>query len=316
MTLTSRLAKVRRALLREDIGRRVAAALALLGILLGAQRLGRAGLTTAVHALSWAAAFMFNAGWLVLLLAAAALALGRGLSSVHGRKRVRKLVSWEGCWLVRSLVAGGLLLVLVLIVVVLPPRLADGQGSLTASERLKAQNDVRTTLLQALAGIVLATGAYLTFRQLLVTREGQVTDRYTKAIGQLGDTQSPVRIGGVYALERIGNDSDRDRTTIIYVLGAFVRERSKLPRERQDDPPEDVKAALRVLGRLLPKSDPEVKLGLRDADLRNTDLSDIPKDRVKLDGAKLEGAKPPKESGGRAAIPREVALPRRGQAED
>ena len=55
----------------------------------------------------------------------------------------------------------------------------------------------------------------LTLRALEVTEQGQVTDRYTKAVGQLGKESSPVRVGGVYALERIGHDSSRDRTTII-----------------------------------------------------------------------------------------------------
>jgi hypothetical protein len=58
----------------------------------------------------------------------------------------------------------------------------------------------------------------------------------TRRLSQLGDNSAPVRIGGVYALERIGNDSTKDRRTIIYVLGAFIRERSRAPRERADDP--------------------------------------------------------------------------------
>ena len=38
-------------------------------------------------------------------------------------------------------------------------------------------------------------------------REGQVTDRYSKAIEQLGSDKVDVRIGGIYALERIACDS-------------------------------------------------------------------------------------------------------------
>src|SRR5258708_6137008 len=114
----------------------------------------------------------------------------------------------------------------------------------------------------------------LTLRALELTEQGQVTDRYTKAVGQLGDESSPVRVGGIYALERIGHDSPKDRTTIIYVLGAFIRERSRVP-ERDEQPPEDVMAGIRVVGRLLPLS--EVKLNLRGADLRNTDMSDLPR---------------------------------------
>jgi hypothetical protein len=173
------------------------------------------------------------------------------------------------------------------------PELLTRQPSegITAAERLKAANDVRGPLVAFLIAMGAAGTLLFTARTYELSREGHVTDRYTKAVGQLGDDNSPVRIGGVYALERIGKDSPQDRTTIIYVLGSFIRERSKVMRDRQDDPAEDVKAGLRVVGRLLAMSD--VNVDLRDADLRNTDLSRLPKNRTLLDGAKLEGATPP-----------------------
>src|SRR6516164_8690295 len=37
-----------------------------------------------------------------------------------------------------------------------------------------------------------------------------MTDRYTRAIEQLGSKELDVRIGGIYALERIARDSARD----------------------------------------------------------------------------------------------------------
>jgi hypothetical protein len=43
-----------------------------------------------------------------------------------------------------------------------------------------------------------------------LTEQGQVTDRYTKAIEQLGSKELDVRIGGIYALERIARDSAKD----------------------------------------------------------------------------------------------------------
>ena len=54
-----------------------------------------------------------------------------------------------------------------------------------------------------------------------------MTDRYTKAIEQLGSDKLDVRIGGIYALERIARDSARDHPTVIEVLAAFVREHSR-----------------------------------------------------------------------------------------
>lgn len=171
------------------------------------------------------------------------------------------------------------------------PALLTQQPSrdMTASERLKAVNDVRPPLVAFLISLGAAGTLWFTYRTYVLSREGHVTDRYSKAVGQLGDDSSPVRVGGVYALERIGNDSPQDRTTIIYVLGAFIRERSKILRERQDEPSEDVKAGLRVCSRLLVGS--SAILDLRGSDLRNADLSKFPEHRVMLDGANLEGAK-------------------------
>jgi hypothetical protein len=79
--------------------------------------------------------------------------------------------------------------------------------TLTAADRAKAINDVRATLLQGIGGAVLLLGAYFTFRQIQTGREqvevarqqaldtaeqareqlevaqqGQVTERFTRAI--------------------------------------------------------------------------------------------------------------------------------------
>ena len=55
----------------------------------------------------------------------------------------------------------------------------------------------------------------LTRRTFELTEQGQVTDRYTKAIEQLGSDKLDVRIGGIYALERVAGDSPRDHPTVI-----------------------------------------------------------------------------------------------------
>jgi hypothetical protein len=166
-------------------------------------------------------------------------------------------------------------------------------SGMTAAERLKATNDVRAPLVAFLVAIGAVGTLWFTGRTYELNREGHVTDRYSKAVGQLGDDASSVRIGGIYALERIGKDSPKDNTSIIYVLGAFLRDRSNEPRDpnRPDDPPEDIKAGLRVTARLLAISG--ATLDLRNAYLYNADLSDLPQKRTLLEGAYLEGAKLP-----------------------
>ncbi|MEU5878652.1 pentapeptide repeat-containing protein [Spirillospora sp. NPDC047279] len=88
---------------------------------------------------------------------------------------------------------------------------------------------------------------------LATAQEGQVTDRYTKAVEQLSSSRRDVRTAAVYALERIATDSDRDRIAIRDVLAAFVRENDPARTVRNDDlpkePDSDVQAALTVLAR-------------------------------------------------------------------
>ena len=52
-------------------------------------------------------------------------------------------------------------------------------------------------------------------------------DPYTKTVEQLGSDKLDVRIGGIYALERVARDSKRDHPTVMEVLAAYVREHSR-----------------------------------------------------------------------------------------
>ncbi|MCP2293610.1 Pentapeptide repeat-containing protein [Nocardia amikacinitolerans] len=84
------------------------------------------------------------------------------------------------------------------------------------------------TALITSAGVLLsvvftAFGLTYTARTLHATQEGQITDRYTKAVEQLASSALDVRLGAIYALERIAADSAKDRRTIKNVLAAFVR---------------------------------------------------------------------------------------------
>jgi hypothetical protein len=150
------------------------------------------------------------------------------------------------------------------------------------------QNNIRTTLLQGLAGIVVVAGAVATWRQVQISREGQITDRLTRAVDQLGSKNTDVRIGGIYALERIAKNSADDRTTIQYQLGAFVRNNAKWPDTEDQQHPTatvnkhlpwmqvrapDIWAAMAVLSRRPPMKDKQ-PLYLSRVDLRGFQLDD------------------------------------------
>ena len=68
-----------------------------------------------------------------------------------------------------------------------------------------------------------------------------MTDRYSAAIEHLGSENLAVRIGAIYALERIARDSRRDHPAIMDVLTAFIREESRKPLEPElaASPPAD-----------------------------------------------------------------------------
>jgi hypothetical protein len=65
-----------------------------------------------------------------------------------------------------------------------------------------------------------------TWRTLQVNREGQITERFTQAIDQLGATDDKgnklfeIRLGGIYALERIARESEEDYWPIMEILTA------------------------------------------------------------------------------------------------
>ena len=183
-------------------------------------------------------------------------------------------------------------------VLFLPRILVDSRDAqLTAKERLDAESDVRSSMIQMIGGTVLLAGLYFTARGFRLTREGHITDRYAKAIELLGSDNLEVRLGGVYALERLARDSpERDSSTILEVLCAYVRERApgqaaEQPGKAQAParPATDVQAALTALGRRQ-RMDGEPPVDLRITDLRGADLHGADLKGALLWGANLEGA--------------------------
>ncbi|WP_204105774.1 MULTISPECIES: pentapeptide repeat-containing protein [Spirulina sp. CCY15215] len=80
-----------------------------------------------------------------------------------------------------------------------------------------------TTIGSVVGGSALLIGLFFTWNQLQITLDSQITDRLSKAVEQIGSDNLSVRIGGLYALERIAIDSDRDILNIVEILCAFIR---------------------------------------------------------------------------------------------
>jgi uncharacterized protein YjbI with pentapeptide repeats len=104
-----------------------------------------------------------------------------------------------------------------------------------------------------------------------------IRECFSKSIDQLGNDKLYVRIGAIYALEKIAKDSVTENWTIMEYLAAFVR---NAPRRKEEEGiPDDIQAALTVIGRRNPDNDKE-SLNLRNTDIRG----------AKLFGADLQGA--------------------------
>src|SRR5919109_3695179 len=125
----------------------------------------------------------------------------------------------------------------------------------------KLENEARTALIQGLGGAALLIGLYFTAKAWRTSQEGQITDRFTKAVNQLGEAgpgKLATRLGGIYALERITRESARDYWPIMEVLTAYVREYAPWPpstsepaegADQRPEPAADIEAIMTVLGR-------------------------------------------------------------------
>lgn len=137
--------------------------------------------------------------------------------------------------------------------------------------------------------------------QLTIAREGQVTERYTKAVEQLGSTRPEVRAAAAYALRRIARDSPRDVDAIREVLAAFVRQNDPGPGVRDEDLPDepsiDVTAALTALGATLPLRPADVSHPPRYTPSRArilwTNSSPLDLHGIRVPGAQLRGIRLP-----------------------
>ncbi|MBQ1158723.1 pentapeptide repeat-containing protein [Streptomyces sp. A73] len=231
----------------------------------------------------------------------------------HGPRRWRERL--VGARAGVALLAGAAgLTVLGAVFVVVPGAVVDHDLSgahVAAHDRLKAVNDVRTTLLQVIGGLVVLIGAYATWRQLRVsqeglrlTQEGYITDRFSRAVDQLGSDTLDVRIGGFHALWRIAEHSPRDREAVISIQAAYLRSHLPWPPGGPEAPAADTpindiapletrvpdaQVALTGLGSLCQYRE-QSWVNLSRTDLRRADGDGLVLPEVNLDGACMEAA--------------------------
>lgn len=65
----------------------------------------------------------------------------------------------------------------------------------------------------------------------LATQETQRIELFTRAVDHLGGSMVDVRIGGIYALERVGRSNPRDHEAICELLCSYIRHHAPWPPE-------------------------------------------------------------------------------------
>ncbi|MEA5448518.1 pentapeptide repeat-containing protein [Leptolyngbya sp. CCNP1308] len=157
------------------------------------------------------------------------------------------------------------------------------------AELLNANRDNALKVIQTIAGLGFIGTAYLAWRNLQLTEDKNVTDRFSKAVEMLADNEKlEVRLGGIYSLERIARDSKSDHPVVMEVLTAFVRARSTPGREEKITLSQDIQSTLTVIGRRTPTANEQINLS--GADLNGTDLNGANLRSANLTGAKLINA--------------------------
>jgi len=124
--------------------------------------------------------------------------------------------------------------------------------------------------------------------------ERRVTELYTRAVDQLGSDRVAVRLGGLYALERLAQDHPKQRQTVVDIVCAYLR----MPHDQAgaDGQQEQQvrQTAQRLLTRHLRASDPDtfwpaVRIDLRGARLVDFDAARCTFGEINLTGVVFDG---------------------------
>ena len=210
-------------------------------------------------------------------------------------------------------------------------RLTIDKDRLTIEQdQVTLQNAVYGSLIQALVGVFFFSTAYFTWRHVQTIEDEQVIERFGKSVEQLGHDSPEVRLAGIYGLERVARDSDKDYWTIMELFASLIQSKSPLQASQPDlelevhepdafpEPlqqpsalPNDVQAVLKVIGRRDANRDPDGKridlertnlsrttfkgfcfrgVSFRQADLRRSNLREADLREADLREANLNGA--------------------------
>lgn len=192
------------------------------------------------------------------------------------------------------------------------------------TEKATIENLYRTTsiqlvtiIAQILGSLALLVGLIFAWGNLNVAKEGQITERFTRAVDQLGNPAQEIRLGGIHALGRISKESKKDYSTIMMLLADYVRINSNVYNHSENNHPKygslsmdilaneistsgildgvvstDIQIALKIIGERKSFFDnkKDKSLNLKETFLRGAELSDLHLEGTILSWSNLERA--------------------------
>ncbi|MFJ9209653.1 pentapeptide repeat-containing protein [Streptomyces sp. L-9-10] len=129
--------------------------------------------------------------------------------------------------------------------------------------------------------------------ELAISKQGQIADRYDKALEKLSDSSANIRRGAIFSMQGIMEDSPREQPAVIDALSGYIRARATKNLSAEQAP--DIQAAISALGHRNPSRDGKGTINLKgmrlsDADLRGVDLSEANLSGAVLPDCNLNGA--------------------------
>ena len=179
------------------------------------------------------------------------------LTNIRGRLRGPHSTRWGRTGRLRKLVPAlpwiGLFAAIVLALLAItqiPPLISPDLDDPQA--QFEVRNEAFRTVAAIIGGVVVLFGVFINWRrvsalerQVTTLQLGQITERFTRAIDQLGavrpdnEPAPQIRAGGVRSLERIAGESVEDRWPILDILTAYLRSELPVPEPDYWDAVED-----------------------------------------------------------------------------
>ena len=168
----------------------------------------------------------------------------------------------------------------------------------------KAVGAVAASLVAISTAIVAVATFHVSTQTLKANTRDQSSQRFTKAIEQLGSDKLDVRLGGIYGLEQLARESPSEHPAIIDTLAAYVREHAPRqsskcagpsgPIEGMDPqwaPSPDVQTAIDAIGRRDRNNDRQFQyVKLSDTCLRGVQLTQANLSGVEIANSDLRDA--------------------------